>query len=144
MKDFGGYEEAKQQLLSLFSLANQQPDQLQRFHLTPSSGILLYGPTGCGKSALIPAVLGEIGGYYIYVDCTSLFSKFFSETEANIRRVFSLARSVAPCVVVFDQLEVLAGRRNLSGAASDGGFNERIVTTLLTEMDGVDAVRASE
>ena len=138
--DFGGYENAKQQLLSLLSLASQQPDQLQRFHLSPTSGILIYGPTGCGKSAIIPAVIGELGSYYLYVDCTSLFSRYFSETEANIRHVFALARTVAPCVIVFDQMEVLAGRRNLSGAASDGGFNERIVTTLLTEMDGVDAV----
>ena len=84
--------------------------------------------------------IGELGGYYIYVESPSLFSKYFSETEANIRHVFALARSVAPCVIVFDQLEILAGKRTLSNAASDGGFNERIVTTLLTEMDGVDAV----
>lgn len=76
--------------------------------------------------------MGELGSYYVFVESPSLFSKFFSETEANIRRVFSLARSVAPCVIVFDQLEVLAGRRSLSGAESDGGFHERVVTTLLT------------
>ena len=124
--------------MSVLSLASKHPRQLQRFHLSPTSGILLYGPTGCGKSALIPAVMGELGSYYVFVESPSLFSKFFSETEANIRRVFSLARSVAPCVIVFDQLEVLAGRRSLSGAESDGGFHERVVTTLLTELDGVD------
>lgn len=68
-----------------------------------------------------------------------MFSKFFSETEANIRRVFSVARSVAPCIIVFDQLEILAGKRVINGS-EDGGFNERIVTTLLTELDGVDNV----
>ena len=140
LTDFGGYNDAKKQLVSLLSLASRQSHQLQRFNLTPAAGILVYGPTGCGKSTLIPAVIGELGGYYIYVESPSLFSKYFSETEANIRHVFSLARSVAPCVIVFDQLEVLAGKRNLSSAASDGGFNERIVTSLLTEMDGVDAV----
>ena len=126
--------------MSVLSLASKHPRQLQRFHISPASGILLYGPTGCGKSALIPAVMGELGSYYVFVESPSLFSKFFSETEAKIRRVFSLARSVAPCVIVFDQLEVLAGRRSLSGAESDGGFHERVVTTLLTELDGVDGV----
>lgn len=80
-----------------------------------------------------------MNSYYIYVDSPSLFSKFFSETEANIRRVFGVARSVAPCIIVFDQLEILAGKRTINGA-DDGGFNERIVTTLLTELDGVDNV----
>ena len=80
-----------------------------------------------------------MNSYYLYIDCPSLFSKFFSETEANIRQVFHVARSVAPCVVVFDQLDVLAGKRQL-GSTDDGGMNERIVTTLLTELDGVDHV----
>lgn len=104
------------------------------------AGILLYGPTGCGKTMLIPAVIGEMKSYYLYIESPSLFSKYFSETENNIREVFSLARAVAPCVVVFDQLEVLAGKRKVNESAKDGGFNERIVTTLLTELDGVDQV----
>ena len=79
--------------------------------------------------------------YYIYIESPSLFSKYFSETENNIRSVFALARSVAPCIVVFDQLEVLVGKRKVNESAKDGGFNERIVTTLLTELDGVDQVR---
>lgn len=116
---------------------------MKRFNLTPAAGILLYGPPGCGKSYIIPAVIGELNSYYIYVDSPSLFSKFFSETEANIRHVFTVARSVSPCIIVFDQLEILAGKRTINGA-DDGGFNERIVTTLLTELDGVDNVEMSE
>ena len=104
------------------------------------AGILLYGPTGCGKTSIVPAVIGEMKSYYLYIESPSLFSKYFSETENNIRSVFALARAVAPCVVVFDQLEVLAGKRKVNESAKDGGFNERIVTTLLTELDGVDQV----
>ena len=73
------------------------------------------------------------------MDSPSLFSKYFSETEANIRHIFSVARTVSPCIIVFDQLEILAGKRTLQ-SANDGGLNERIVTTLLTELDGVDNV----
>lgn len=76
------------------------------------------------------------------MESTSLLSRYFSETEAKIRTVFALARSVAPCIVVIDELDILAGKRMIQGGNSDGGLSERVITTLLTELDGVDNANA--
>lgn len=77
------------------------------------------------------------------MDSTSLLSRYFSETESKIRQIFEFARTIAPSVIVFDGLDGIVGKRSLSGGESDGGLKERIITTFLTELDGVASIYSS-
>ena len=87
---------------------------------------------------MIDRVFHELKLRYIYVDSTALLSRYFSETESKIRQIFAFARTVSPSAIVFDGLDGIVGKRSLNGGESDGGLNERIITTLLTELDGVE------
>ena len=87
---------------------------------------------------MIDRVFSELKLKYIYVDSTALLSRYFSETESKIRQIFEFGRTISPSVIVFDGLDGIVGKRSLNGGESDGGLNERIITTLLTELDGVE------
>ena len=87
---------------------------------------------------MIDRVFSELKLKYVYVDSTALLSRYFSETESKIRQIFEFGRTISPSVIVFDGLDGIVGKRSLNGGESDGGLNERIITTLLTELDGVE------
>ena len=88
---------------------------------------------------MIDRVFSHLRSKYIYVDPTALSSRYFSETECKIRQIFAFGRTIAPAVIVFDGLDGIVGKRTLNGGESDGGLRERIITTFLTELDGIDS-----
>ncbi|KAL7272358.1 AAA+-type ATPase [Rhizina undulata] len=102
-----------------------------RFNLTPPRGILLYGPPGTGKTLLLKAVASEINAQ-CFVISGSVVGKYMGESEAAVRKVFADARKNQPAIVFIDEIDSLAPKRG----AGDGGEG-RVVSTLLTEMDGV-------
>lgn len=113
-------------------------------------GILLEGPSGCGKSLLaaklskIPFKIAETDASFpvnfISIDSTQIISKYFGQSDRNLSKIFKEARQAAPCILFFDQIDTLVGKRS-SSAGDDGGgggsSDERLVTTFLVEMDGL-------
>jgi transitional endoplasmic reticulum ATPase len=98
-------------------------------------GVLLYGPPGTGKTLLARAVANECGCRFMAVSGSELLTKWFGESEQAVRDLFDRARAAAPCVVFFDEIDAIARRR--SGGDQDGGASDRVVSTLLAEIDGL-------
>eukprot|EP00939_MAST-03C_sp_MAST-3C-sp1_P001743 g1743.t1 len=134
----GGYDEIKRRLTRLIQWQLVRPDDLKRLRVVPTRGVLLHGPSGCGKGLLARALAGECGVNFRVVRGTELFSKWFGGTEQRLRRVFAEARARAPCILFFDELDIIASGRNLSEDTPSGsGVAERLLSTLLNEMDGI-------
>ncbi len=134
--DIGGLEEVKQQLREAVEWPLKYPEAFKRMGIKPPKGILLYGPPGCGKTLLAKAVATESGANFIAIKGPEIFSKWVGESERAIREVFRKARMAAPCVVFIDEIDAIAPMRGLGYA--DSGVTERVVSTLLTEMDGIE------
>jgi len=107
----------------------------QDMNLTPSRGVLLHGPTGTGKTALASAAAASCGANAVVVDAADVVSSVIGESERAVKQLFAFARTVAPCVIVIDHLEVLAPRRSTEMAEGPGTYH-RILSTLLVELDG--------
>jgi SpoVK/Ycf46/Vps4 family AAA+-type ATPase len=112
--------------------------------LVPPRGILLHGPPGCGKTSLARAAAGASGIAFFSLGPADVYSSsYVGEAEAVIRSAFSLARSAAPCILFFDEIDSILGS---PGGADDGGnlqrgksAEARVLSTFLNEMDGIDA-----
>lgn len=100
------------------------------------SGILLFGPPGTGKTLIAKAVATECNLSFISVQGPELLNMYVGQSESNVREVFSKARSCAPSVIFLDELDSLAPNRGIAG--DSGGVMDRVVSQLLSEMDGVD------
>ena len=98
------------------------------------AGILLYGPPGCSKTLLAQAVANEAKLNFLAVKGSELFSKYVGQAEKAVAALFTRARSAAPAIVFFDELDGLAGSRGDEGGS---GVAERVLSQLLMEMDGL-------
>jgi transitional endoplasmic reticulum ATPase len=106
--------------------------------MSPSKGVLFYGPPGCGKTLLAKAVANECQANFISIKGPELLTMWFGESESNVRDTFAKARGAAPCVLFFDELDSIAQQRG--GSSGDGGgAGDRVINQMLTEMDGVGA-----
>jgi transitional endoplasmic reticulum ATPase len=112
----------------------RRPEIFAAAGLSVERGVLLYGPPGTGKTLLARAVANECGRRFMAVRGSELLSKWFGESEQAVRDLFDRARSLAPCVVFFDEIDAIARRR--SGGQHDGGTSDRVVNQLLAEIDG--------
>jgi len=133
--DIGGLEEVKQHLKEAVEWPLKNPEIFKRVGIKPPKGILLFGPPGCGKTLLARAVATESEANFISIKGPEVFSKWVGESEKAIREVFRKARMAAPSVIFLDELDSLAPRRGLGFA--DSGVTERVISQLLTEMDGL-------
>ncbi len=133
--DIGGLESVKQELREAVEWPLKYPDRFKKLGIKPPKGVLLYGPPGCGKTLLAKAVATESEANFIAVRGPELMSKWVGETERGIREVFRKARTAAPAIVFFDEIDALVPRRGLGYA--DSGVTERAVSQLLTELDGI-------
>ncbi|OJJ74064.1 hypothetical protein ASPBRDRAFT_41859 [Aspergillus brasiliensis CBS 101740] len=115
----------------------KNPEIYANVGITAPTGVLLWGPPGCGKTLLAKAVANESRANFISVKGPELLNKFVGESERAVRQVFVRARSSVPCVIFFDELDALVPRRDdtLSEASA------RVVNTLLTELDGLGSSR---
>lgn len=134
----GGLEAVKFRLRRALILPQMHPDLFERFHLAPPKGILLYGPPGCAKTSLVRALCSEGRFSLIYLDAASIISAYVGESEQMLRDAFARAAQQSPCVVFFDEVEILGGKRE---AGEHDAGQTRLLSTLLTEMDGFSATR---
>jgi peroxin-6 len=105
------------------------------------SGILLYGPPGTGKTLLAKAISNECQLNFLSVKGPELLDSYVGQTELNVRQLFEKARLNSPCVLFFDELDSLAPVRGRAG--DSGGVMDRVVSQLLTEIDGLDKFSSS-
>jgi transitional endoplasmic reticulum ATPase len=133
--EIGGLEEAKQELKEAVEWPLKNPEIFVRLGIKPPKGILLYGPPGCGKTLLARGVSTESEANFITIKGPEVFSKWVGESEKAIREVFRKARMAAPAVIFFDEMDSLVPRRGAGFA--DSGVTERVISQLLTEMDGI-------
>jgi transitional endoplasmic reticulum ATPase len=136
--DIGGLEEVKEDLKEAVEWPLNTPEIFARLGIKPPKGILLYGPPGCGKTLLAKAVATESAANFITIKGPEVFSKWVGESEKAIREVFRKARMAAPAIIFFDEIDSLVPRRG--AGFSDSGASERVISQLLTEMDGMESL----
>ena len=135
--DIGGLEKVKRELQETVQYPVEHPEKFEKFGMSPSKGVLFYGPPGCGKTLLAKAIANECQANFISVKGPELLTMWFGESEANVRELFDKARAAAPCVLFFDELDSIAKARGSS--MGDAGGADRVLNQLLTEMDGMNA-----
>jgi transitional endoplasmic reticulum ATPase len=134
-ESIGGLNNIKQELKEAVEWPMKYPGSFSRMGIRPSRGILLYGPPGTGKTLLAKAVAKESEANFIQVKGPELMSMWVGESEKGVRKIFERARQVAPCIIFFDEIDSLAGKRGIDAGTK---VTERILNQLLAEMDGLE------
>ena len=134
-EDIGGLYEVKDLLKEVVEWPLKYPDAFKKLGIRPPTGVLLYGPPGCGKTMIAKAVANESGANFISVKGPELLSMYVGESERHIRDVFRRAKQVAPCIIFFDEIDALVPRRSYS---NDNHVSERVVSQLLAEISGLE------
>ena len=137
--DVGGLDEAKRALREGIELPLKHPDAFRRLGIRPAKGFLLFGPPGTGKTLLAKAVAREAEANFIAAKSSDLLSKWYGESEQQVSRLFQRARQVAPTVIFIDEIDSLAPARG--GGLGEPAVTERVVNTLLAEMDGLEELQ---
>lgn len=135
--DVGGLDQVKDRLKEAVEWAEKHPDAMQRVGASAPKGILLYGPPGCSKTMLARAVASASGRNFISIKGSELFSKWVGDSEKAVRSVFSRARTSSPSVIFIDEVDGLAGTRGGGGEGGAPSVQDRVITQLLGEMDGL-------
>jgi transitional endoplasmic reticulum ATPase len=135
--DIGGLEGTKKELQEAVEWPLKYPDLYSAIGYAMPKGIMLYGPSGTGKTLLAKGVATESESNFISVKGPELLSKWVGESERGIREVFRRARQASPCIIFFDEIDALAPVRGLGG---DSQVGERVVSQLLTELDGIQSL----
>ncbi len=131
--DIGGLEDAKHELLRAVEWPLRYPDLFEKVGIETPKGLLLYGPPGTGKTMLVKAVANASDANFLSVNGPELLNRYVGESERGVREVFETARQNAPTIVFFDEVDAIASERG----DGDNSVIERVVSQLLTELDGV-------
>jgi transitional endoplasmic reticulum ATPase len=134
-EEVGGLEDVKRELQEAVEWPMKYPGLYDKLGHKMPRGILLHGPSGTGKTLLAKAVATQSEANFISVRGPELLSKWVGESERGIREIFKRARQSAPCVVFFDEIDSIAPIR---GAGGENAVTERVVSQLLTELDGME------
>ena len=138
--EIGGLEEVKRELQEAVEWPLRYPDLYTKLGHSMPKGLLMHGPSGTGKTMLAKAVATESEANFISVKGPELMSKWVGESEKGVREIFRRARQASPCVIFFDEIDSIAPTR---GGGMEGGVHssaERMVSQLLTEMDGIQEI----
>jgi len=131
--DIGGLTEEIQKVREIVELPLKHPELFHRLNVNPPKGILLSGPTGCGKTLMVRAISQESSAHFIYIDAPQIFSKFPGTSEGSLRNIFKDAKEKAPSIIFFDKIDAIASKREEIMT----GLEMRIVDELLVLMDGL-------
>ena len=139
-KDIGGLNNVKEELKEAIEWPLKHADLFSKADIKPPKGMLLYGPPGTGKTLLAKAVASTSESNFISIKGPELLSKWVGESEKGIREIFRKARQAAPCVIFFDEIDAIAPRRSGTNGG-DSHVTERLVSQMLTEMDGLEDLK---
>lgn len=134
--DIGGLTAIKQELQEAVEWPLKYQGLFNHTDATPPKGVLLYGPPGTGKTLIAKAAANESEANFISIKGPELLSKWVGESEKGVREVFRKARQAAPCLIFFDEIDAITPARG--GAGSDSHVTERVISQLLTELDGLE------
>ena len=132
----GGLAGTKDRLQEAIQWPLDYPSVFEQLDMAAARGVLLYGPPGTGKTLLAKAVANEAESNFISIKGPELLNKYVGESEKGVREVFEKARANAPTVIFFDEIDAIAGERGQR--MGDSGVGERVVSQLLTELDGLE------
>jgi transitional endoplasmic reticulum ATPase len=135
--DIGGLASIKQELQEAVEWPLKYQGVFAYADAMPPKGILLYGPPGTGKTLMAKAAANESEANFISIKGPELLSKWVGESEKGVREVFRKARQAAPCIIFFDEVDAIAPRRG-GGMGADSHVTERLISQLLTELDGLE------
>ncbi|MEM3781858.1 MAG: CDC48 family AAA ATPase, partial [Candidatus Micrarchaeaceae archaeon] len=133
--DIGDLEKVKEEVKEAVELPLKEPEAFEKVGIRPIKGILLVGAPGTGKTLLAKAVATEREANFISIKGPEVLSKYVGESEKTVRELFRKARMAAPCIIFIDEIDAIAGTRG--EYTEDSRVTERVVDTLLTEMDGL-------
>ncbi len=132
-EDIGGMREVIQKVREMIELPLRHPELFERLGVEPPKGVLLYGPPGTGKTLLAKAVANESGANFISISGPEVMSKWYGQSEENLRKIFDEAEKNAPSIIFIDEIDSIAPKRE----EVSGEVERRVVSQLLTLMDGL-------
>jgi transitional endoplasmic reticulum ATPase len=132
-EDIGGLHEQIEKIREMIELPLKHPELFDRLGIEPPKGVLLRGPPGTGKTLIAKAVANESGANFFTINGPEIMSKFYGQSEENLRRMFQQAKKEAPSIVFIDEIDAIAPKR----AETHGEVERRVVSQLLTLMDGL-------
>ena len=132
-EDVGGLSEEIKKIREMVELPLKHPELFQRLGIEPPKGVLLHGPPGTGKTLLAKAVANETNSNFYVINGPEIMSKFYGESEANLRKIFDEAEQNSPSIIFFDEIDAIASKRE----ESKGEVERRVVAQLLALMDGL-------
>lgn len=132
--DIGGLNDEIQKVREMVELPLRHPELFSRLGISPPKGVLLYGPPGTGKTLLAKAVANETNAHFINLSGPEIMSKFYGQSEENLRNVFKDAQENSPSIIFIDELDSIAPKRG----ETQGDVERRVVAQLLALMDGLD------
>ncbi|KAJ3269097.1 hypothetical protein HDV01_001870 [Terramyces sp. JEL0728] len=139
--DVGGVSSIKKALQQAVEWPIMHKEKYKSLGLKPPRGILLYGPPGNAKTTLVKILACRLGSAFLAVSGASMYSSALGESEAQIRQLFSNARAAAPSIIFLDEVDALVGKRGFTSGKSGDSVQERILSTLLNEMDGIELAK---
>jgi len=134
-EDIGGLKEETESIREMVEIPMKHPEVFKKLGISPPKGVLLYGPPGCGKTLLAKAVASESDAHFIALNGPEIMSKWYGQSEENLRKVFDEAKENAPTIVFIDEVDSIAPKRE----EVSGEVERRVVSQLLTLMDGLEA-----
>ncbi len=134
-EDIGGLGDTIRRVREMIELPMRHPELFARLGISPPKGLLLYGPPGTGKTLLARVVANETDAHFITLSGPEIMSKFYGQSEENLRNVFKEAQEKAPSIIFIDEIDSIAPKRE----EVTGEVERRVVAQLLALMDGLDA-----
>ena len=133
-EDIGGLEEEIQKIREMIELPIRHPELFKRIGIDPPKGVLLHGPPGTGKTLLARAVAYETEAHFITISGPEIMSKFYGQSEENLRKLLEEAKDMAPSIIFIDELDSIAPKRG----EVTGEVERRVVAQLLSLLDGLE------
>jgi len=135
-EDVAGMKKTKEEIRQSIVYPMANPDLARKYGKLGGGGILMYGPPGCGKTYIVKSAAGECNSGFINAKLSDLLDMYVGNTEKNIHKVFELARKNTPCILFFDEVDAIGGRRDQGEGQQ---YMRMAVNQMLYEMDGVEA-----
>jgi len=132
-EDIGGLKFELEKVKEMIQLPIKHPKIFNRLGIDPPKGVLLHGPPGTGKTLIAKAVANESGASFYTINGPEIMSKFYGQSEENLRKIFDDAEKNAPSIIFIDEIDAIAGKRS----ETHGEVEKRVVSQLLTLMDGL-------